>query len=109
MIVKNELEASEIELKEFMERNRGYEESPELFMRYSQLFREVETKKEVYLTLQNQLELVRIEEVKRSPILHILDPAVPPIKKSYPNRSLFLVISFFVGIFFSSLAVVFKY
>ena len=64
-------------------------------MNYSQLFREVEAKKEVYLTLQQQLELARIEEVKQSPILHILDHAVPPIKKSFPNRLLFLIISAF--------------
>ncbi len=108
-IVKNELEKTELELKDFKERNRGYEDSPELFMIYSQLFREVEAKKQVYLTLQQQLELARIEEVKQSPILHILDHAVPPTKKSSPNRSFFLVISFFLGLFLSSLQTVFRY
>ena len=82
LIVKKELESSELELKEFKERNRGYEDSPELFMFFSQLFREVEAKKQVYLTLQQQLELARIEEVKRSPILHILDFAVPSVEKN---------------------------
>lgn len=108
-IVKKELEESELELKEFKERNRGFEESPELFMTYSQLFREVEGKKEVYLTLQQQLELARIEEVKQSPILHILDIAVPPIKKSYPNRGIFLIISFLAGLIYSSLATIIRY
>ena len=108
-IVKKELEASELELKEFKERNRGFEDSPELFMNYSQLFREVEGKKEVYLTLQQQLELARIEEVKQSPILHILDNAVPPIKKSYPNRGIFLIFSFLIGLIYSSLATIFRY
>ena len=65
-------------MKDFKERNRGYEDSPELFMKYSRFFREVEAKKEVYLTLQQQLELARIEEVRKSPILHILDYAVQP-------------------------------
>ena len=109
LIVKNELESSEMELKDFKERNRGYEDSPELFMIYSQLFREVEVKKEVYLTLQQQLELARIEEVKKSPILHILDEAVPPIKKSSPNRSFFLIVSVFLGFSLSSIIVIFKY
>ena len=95
--MKNELENSEIELKNFKESNRGYNDSPELFMIYSQKFREVEAKKEVYMTLQQQLELARIEEVKRSPILHILDHAVSPIKKSSPNRLAFLIISSIVG------------
>ncbi len=108
-IVKNELENSEMDLKDFKERNRGYENSPELFMFFSQLLREVEVKKEVYLTLQQQLELARIEEVKQSPILHVLDSAVPPIRKSSPNRLYFLIISFFGGIIISSLRVVFRY
>lgn len=108
-IVKNELEKSELELKEFKERNRGYEESPELFMIFSQFFREVEVKKEVYLTLQQQLELARIEEVKKSPILHILDHAVPPVKKSSPNRVLFLIIFALFGFMLSTLRTIFRY
>ena len=51
-------------------------------MFYSGLLRESEAKKEVYLTLQQQLELARIEEVRKSPILHILDYAVQPIEKA---------------------------
>tara|TARA_Y100000590_G_scaffold466330_1_gene641322 strand:- start:1611 stop:2774 length:1164 start_codon:yes stop_codon:yes gene_type:complete len=108
-IVKSELESAELELKDFKERNRGYEDSPELFMVFSQLFREVEVKKEVYLTLQQQLELARIEEVKQSPILHILDYAVPPARKSSPNRVLFLVVFLFLGLIYSSLSVVYRY
>ena len=108
-IVKKELEDSELELKAFKERNRGYENSPELFMKFSQFFREVEAKKEVYLTLQQQLELARIEEVKQSPILHILDYAVPPTNKSHPRRIAFLIVSLFLGLIVSSLHVVFRY
>jgi len=108
-IVKNELESSELGLKGFKERNRGYEDSPELFMVFSRLFREVEAKKQVYLTLQQQLELARIEEVKQTPILHILDNAVPPSRKSSPNRFLFLTFSAFFGLVSSSLFNIFKY
>tara|TARA_Y100000768_G_scaffold521_1_gene406 strand:+ start:44738 stop:45907 length:1170 start_codon:yes stop_codon:yes gene_type:complete len=108
-IVKKELEDSELELKAFKERNRGYEDSPELFMKFSQFFREVEAKKEVYLTLQQQLELARIEEVKQSPILHVLDYAVPPTKKSYPKRTTFLIVSLFLGFIVSSIQVIFRY
>ena len=108
-IVKAELEKSELELKDFKERNRGYEDSPELFMVFSQIFREVEAKKEVYLTLQQQLELARIEEVKQSPILHILDYAVPPSRKSSPNRILFVIVFSLLGLFYSSLRTIFRY
>ena len=109
LIVKNELESLELELKNFKERNRGYEDSPELFMIFSRLFREVEAKKQLYITLQQQLELARIEEVKQTPILHILDYAVPPSRKSSPNRFLFLAFSTVFGLISSSLVTVFKY
>ena len=108
-IVKSELESSEVELKGFTERNRNYEDSPELFMVFSRIFREVEAKKQVYLTLQQQLELARIEEVKQTPILHILDHAIPPVKKSSPNRLLFLMISTILGLISSSLITLLKY
>ena len=108
-VVKNELEYSELELKDFKERNRGYENSPELFMLFSRLFREVEAKKEVYLTLQKQLELARIEEVKQTSVLHILDYAIAPSRKSSPNRLFFLVFSAIFGMVSSSIVTIFKY
>ena len=108
-IVKKELEKAEFDLKEFKERNRGYEDSPELFMFFSQLFREVEAKQQVYLTLQQQLELARIEEVKRSPILHILDYAVPSVERAFPKRKIFLIFSAMIGLVFALLRTVFRY
>lgn len=108
-LVKLELEEAELKIKDFKERNRGYEDSPELNMIFYQLDREAEAKKSVYLTLQQQLELARIEEVKQSPILHILDHASPPIGKSSPRRILFLVSSIIFGLIFSSIRVVIKY
>ena len=69
----------------------------------------MEVKKEVYLTLQQQLELARIEEVKQSPILHILDHAYPPSKKSSPDRIIFLIVFLLLGLFFSSIRAVFRY
>ncbi len=108
-LVKQELEDAEINLKKFKERNRGYEESPELFMVFSKLFRESEAKKEVYLMLQQQLELARIDEVKKSPILHILDKAVPPSRKSSPVRSYFMISFLVLGLTLSSIRTLYKY
>ena len=107
--MKQELEDAEINLKKFKERNRGYEESPELFMVFSKLFRESEAKKEVYLMLQQQLELARIDEVKKSPILHILDKAVPPSRKSSPVRSYFMISFLVLGLTLSSIRTLYKY
>lgn len=109
LIVGTELEKSESEIKNFLERNRGYDDSPELSMVYSRLLREFESKNEVYSTLQQQLELARIEEVRMSPILHILDYAVQPIRKSSPTRSLYLIVFYIFGIIISSSISIYRY
>ena len=109
LIVQDELEKFEEELKNYVQSNRGYRDSPELNMYYSRIERSVESKKQVVLTLQQQLELARIEEVKRSPILHILDKAEPPATRNSPNRTTFLVVSIFIGFFLSVIIIVMKY
>ena len=78
-------------------------------MVFSRFFRDLEAKKQIYLMLQQELELVKIEEVKKTPILHILDHAIPPARKSSPNRVSFMIISFLLGLMFSSLSSLSKY
>tara|TARA_B000000475_G_scaffold44558_2_gene33535 strand:- start:14177 stop:15352 length:1176 start_codon:yes stop_codon:yes gene_type:complete len=101
VVVKSELEDLEDNLKNFKERNRGYEASAELFMKFSQKLREVEAKQQVYVTLQKQLELARINEVKQTPIINILDEAKPPVNKSRPSRAIIVLLSMFAGFIFS--------
>ncbi len=109
VVVKSELEILEENLKEFKERNRGYEVSPELFMIYSQKFREVEAKQQVYVTLQQQLELARINEVKQTPIINILDEAKPPVNKSKPNRVIISLLSLLAGFLFGASISIIRY
>ncbi len=108
-LVRAELELLEENLKEFKERNRGYEASPELYLIFSQKFREVEAKQQVYVTLQQQLELARINEVKQTPIINILDEAKAPVNKSRPNRFLITLLSALAGFLISSVISIIKY
>ena len=109
VVVKGELEKLEEDLKEFKERNRGYEVSPELFMIYSQKFREAEAKQQVYVTLQQQLELARISEVKQTPIINILDEARAPVSKSRPNRAIISLLSLLAGFLFGASISIIRY
>lgn len=109
VVVKGELEKLEEDLKEFKERNRGYEVSPELFMIYSQKFREAEAKQQVYVTLQQQLELARISEVKQTPIINILDEARPPVSKSRPNKAIISLLSLLAGFLFGTSISIIRY
>jgi hypothetical protein len=97
--VENDLEASEKALKEFNERNRQIS-SPALQLEQGRLARDVEIQKGIYLTLRQQYELVKIEEVQETSIVQVLDhPQVPlgPINK---NLKLSVLLSIVFGMAF---------
>ena len=108
-VVRAELEQLEDNLKEFKKRNRSYDVSPELFMIFSQKLRETEAKQQVYVTLQQQIELARINEVRQTPIINILDDAKPAVNKSRPNRVLILFLFILGGFFIGSSISIIKY
>ncbi len=75
--VQKDLEFSEQILKEFREKNRQIS-SPALMLEQERLSRDVEIQKGIFLTLKQQLELAKIEEVGKASIFQVLDrPLVP--------------------------------
>ena len=75
--VENDLEYSEQTLKSFREQNRQIS-SPALQLEEEHLMRDVEIQKGIYLTLKQQLELAKIEEVQETSVVQVLDgPQVP--------------------------------
>ena len=95
--VKEQLTESEDALKVFRERNRSIMESPQLQLEIERLMREVEIKTQVYITLQQQYELARIDEVKETPSVIILDKGKPAVEKDRPKRKLIVIIAMFLG------------
>ena len=93
--VKNDLESSETRLKEFNERNRQIA-SPALQLELERLVRDLEIQKGIYLTLKQQLELAKIEEVQEASIVQILDK--PQIALGPSNKNLILSV-LFAGVF----------
>lgn len=103
------IKAEEI-LKEFREKNKRIEKSPQLQLEIGRLQRELSVQSEVFLTLRKEYELVKIEEVKNLPMLRILDEPVIPFEKSRPMRTremmISIIVSFVIGI---SLALGFEF
>jgi uncharacterized protein involved in exopolysaccharide biosynthesis len=66
---------------------------PELAYKLADLTREVMVLEKVRAYLSSQLEEARIQEAKDLEIIHVLDHAVPPIKKSRPRRSLIVIVT----------------
>lgn len=92
-----ELRQAEEALKRFLERNRQFRNSPELSFEYDRLERQVRIKEEVFTTLRRQYEEARIQEVNDTPVITVIDRAVPPEEKSSPKRKLNVILAFVLG------------
>jgi len=98
--VEKELKSSEEKLKVFNERNRQIS-SPALELEQDRLISNVDIQKGIFLTLKQQLELAKIEEVQESSIFQILDEPQIPLGPSNKNIKLNLVLSGIVAGFVS--------
>ncbi len=97
---EKELIAAEEALKVFMDRNRRIENSPALQLEQQRLGREVTVLTGVFTTLKQQLETTKIEEVKESNYVIVLDPPEVPLSPSKPNKKLMVIIAITLGIGF---------
>lgn len=88
---------AEDELRRFYERNRTWDQSPQLRFQEGQLRRRVDIRQEVDRTLSGEYEVARIEEVNDAPVITVIEPAKPPPERSKPNRRLVTLLAFIVG------------
>jgi uncharacterized protein involved in exopolysaccharide biosynthesis len=103
---EKELMAAEENLKVFMDRNRRIQNSPALQLEQQRFGREVTVLTGVFTTLKQQLETTKIEEVKESDYVVVLDLPEAPLKISKPNKRRMVILA---GIFGIGLGVVFAY
>jgi uncharacterized protein involved in exopolysaccharide biosynthesis len=94
---ERELRAAEQAHLSFLQRNRAYSDSPLLSFEANRLSRDVQLKQEVFLTLTKTYEQARISEVRDTPVLTVIDSAVPPVLRSRPRRVLGTVIAAFLA------------
>lgn len=94
---ERELRTAEENLRTFYERNRSWNQSPQLAFEEGRLRRQVEIRQEVYLTLRREYETARIEEVNDTPVITVIDRATPPQEKSKPKRKLLVVLALLLG------------
>ena len=91
---ERELREAEAQHLRFLQTNRRYVDSPLLSFEENRLTRQVQLRQEVFQTLTREYEEARIAEVRDTPVLTIIDPAVPPDRRSSPQRKMivFLVL-----------------
>ena len=101
---KEDLYLSEEKLSDFMKTHPLSEEGPEEFTERARLMRNIEVNTQVYITLKQQFELNKIEELKERPVLNVLDLGDVATEKSKPLRTLIVLASTFFAFFLSGFA-----
>ena len=94
---QDELRAAENALRGFFETNRTWRDSPALTIEELRLRRQVETVSSLYLSLRQQYEAARIDEVNTTPVITVVDRAVPPRRPEWPRRTLVAVTAALLG------------
>ena len=79
---QGELEAAEAELENFLQRNRRYQDSPQLVFEAARSQRRVDLRQQVYLSLAQSYEQARIEEVRNTPVITVVDSPEASVRRS---------------------------
>ncbi len=98
--VKADLSKAENAFKIFREKNRSVSGSPQLLLDEERLMREVQINSTMYVELKKQYELAKIEEIRTTPIINVLDYGRAAAKKDRPKKGTIVLISMilaFVG------------
>lgn len=75
-----ELREAEGEMKDFLESNRLYTQSPELILERNRLQRQVDMRNGIYTSMLQAYETARIEEVRDLPVISVIEPPEMPIQ-----------------------------
>ena len=75
-------------------------------LEYVRRLRDVKYYETIFEILARQFELAKLDEAKEGALIQVVDPAIPPDKRSFPKRSL-IVMGATVAGFFSGLLAVF--
>jgi tyrosine-protein kinase Etk/Wzc len=74
---------------------------PAAGMEYVRRLRDVKYNEAVFEILARQFEVAKLDEAKEGAIIQVVDPAIPPDKRSFPKRSLIVIGATVLGFFFA--------
>ncbi len=103
---RDSLESAEINVRDFIKANINYLEDADLRMRFQELERERLAREQIWIEYRQQYEMARLQEVKDTPVLTILDKPIVPVKPSWPRKLIVLALSMGMGFFISCFSVV---
>jgi uncharacterized protein involved in exopolysaccharide biosynthesis len=72
---------------------------PQAALEYVRKLRDVKYYETVFDILARQFEAAKLDEAKEGAVIQVVSPAVPPDKRSFPKRTLIVIISTTAGLF----------
>jgi tyrosine-protein kinase Etk/Wzc len=78
---------------------------PEAGLEYVRKLRDVKYYETIFEILARQFEVAKLDEAKEGSVVQVIDPALPPDRKSFPRRALIVLGAMLVGFFFGTVAV----
>ncbi|MGA3126531.1 MAG: Wzz/FepE/Etk N-terminal domain-containing protein [Candidatus Korobacteraceae bacterium] len=70
---------------------------PEAGMEYIRKLRDVKYYETIYELIAKQFELAKLDEARQGTVIQVADVAVPPDKKSYPPRTIIVIVMTVLG------------
>jgi len=92
------LDSADQALAAFYQRNRSFVNSPDLQMEEGRLKRAVDMAQQVYMQLRMQAEQAGLQEIRNTPVISAVDPPLLPVRRSWPNRRLAVVLGLTIGL-----------
>lgn len=100
------LRAAESRLQGFLQGNRDYRNSPQLLFAHDRLQRAVDMQQQVYTTLAQSYEAARIDEVRNTPVITVMEapdlPAKPDPRLALVKGALAGIVGLALGAFFAA-------
>lgn len=94
---RSELRVAENAFKEFMRRNKRWQESSQLAFEGARLQAEVDLRQEVATSLAQAHERARIDEVRNTPVFTVLDAPAGSARRTGSTLPLVVVVGLFMG------------
>jgi uncharacterized protein involved in exopolysaccharide biosynthesis len=81
---------------------------PEAGLEYVRKLRDVKYYETIFDILAKQFEVAKLDEAKEGAVVQVVDPAIPPDRKSFPRRGLIIIAATVAGLFLGILTATFQ-
>ncbi|MCH8941349.1 MAG: hypothetical protein IIA48_02745 [Bacteroidetes bacterium] len=75
-----------------------FKQAPELGKKYLKIYRDIEIQYKILEFVQPMFEQAKVEEIRNTPSVLVLDKAVPADRKSKPKGSLYAILAFVISL-----------